>query len=432
MIIKEYQDFIIKENIKLILEGELCASGDFLLRIGNIKKNKIAKVVYDLFDYEPYIDKNLTQNYIDVCGEDEVTFISDTRLDRLYDTEEDDVNPYTAKGRGTIKIGRFISALLKNNLIKDELPSDFKFNDKDIEEFVNLYKSSDLNSLKQFKLVSGDNISKWYDEDKYANQKGTLGGSCMKDVKSSFFEIYTQNNKVCRLLILVDKNNKLLGRALVWKLYESPCEAEYFMDRVYVSNDSDVNRFINYAKENKWLYKYKMSADLKESVLFYYNEIPTIGKIVVKLKESVFLKYPFLDTLCFLNSKEKTLSNVGAKGDYVLGSTSGDKERCSECGGDGKYDCYSCDDGKVTCSECSGEGYIECDECNATGKIGKKTCKSCEDGYIECEECEGKGKFTCSDCNGDTSCPECVGVLSDAIKTIKAGHFKEFKNYLPK
>lgn len=429
--ITNYYDFITESQLSLILENDLQASGDFLQRLGSIKRNKIASVLFDLFDNEPYIDKSLSQNYIDVAGEDEVTFISDGRIERLYDTE-DDVNPYMAKGRGRIKIGRFVSALLRDQLIKRELPSDFTFTDKDIEDFVNLYKSSDINSQKKFKLVDGEDIPKWYNEDKYAMQKGTLGGSCMKDVKSSYFKIYEENKRVCRLLLLVDNNDKLLGRALVWKLYKSPCKAEYFMDRVYVSNDSDVNRFIQYAKENKWLYKYRMSADADESVLFYYNDTPVIGEIVVKLKECEFKNYPFLDTISFLDQKEKTLSNVGKKKDYVLGSTSGEKEKCDGCNGTGEYDCYSCNKGKQTCSGCSGEGYIECDDCSATGKIGKKICKSCEDGYIECEECEGKGKITCDDCKGNTDCPDCTGILKETIRQIKEeGRFKEFKDYLP-
>lgn len=296
--ITNYYDFITESQLSLILENYLQSSGDFLQMLGSIKINKIASVLFDIFDNEPYIDKSLSQNYIDVAGEDEVTFISDGRIERLYDTE-DDVNPYMAKGRGRIKIGRFVSALLRDQLIKRELPSDFTFTDKDIEDFVNLYKSSDINSQKKFKLVDGEDIPKWYNEDKYAMQKGTLGGSCMKDVKSSYFKIYEENKRVCRLLLLVDNNDKLLGRALVWKLYKSPCKAEYFMDRVYVSNDSDVNRFIQYAKENKWLYKYRMSADADESVLFYYNDTPVIGEIVVKLKECEFKNYPFLDTISF-------------------------------------------------------------------------------------------------------------------------------------
>lgn len=289
-----------------------------------------------------------------------------------------------AKGRGAIKIGRFVSALLGDDRVKRHLPSLFTFNSKDLEDFVNLYKSSNIDDSKKFKLVKGDKIPKWYDEDRYVNKKGTLGGSCMRNVKSSFFDIYAKNDKACQMLILIDKDDNLLGRALVWKMKESPCKAEYFMDRVYVSNDSDILRFVDYAKENKWLYKYKMTADFNESVLFYYNDTPVMGKVVVQLKKTNFDKYPFVDTLCFLNEKDKTLSNIGQADGELLGSTGGDTEVCSHCDGSGKNECIYC----------------------------KNTDENCR--Y----------------CKGIEKCPECSGILEYTIRKIKNGQYPEFKSLL--
>jgi hypothetical protein len=71
--------------------------------------------------------------------------------------------------------------------------------------------------VKVFEIVEGDEIAKWYRYENYAENKGTLGNSCMRDKRDSFFEIYTKNPEVCRMLILKE-DDKILGRALIWKL----------------------------------------------------------------------------------------------------------------------------------------------------------------------------------------------------------------------
>ena len=77
----------------------------------------------------------------------------------------------------------------------------------------------------------------------------------------TIFNIYIKNPDVCRLVILRE-DDKILGRALVWKLVsirsgvgEKFEGVEYFMDRQYTIKDSDVNKFRNFAKEQGWIYK---------------------------------------------------------------------------------------------------------------------------------------------------------------------------------
>ena len=86
----------------------------------------------------------------------------------------------------------------------------------------------------------------------------------MRDVESDYFDIYSENSKVCNLLIYFNENKKLLGRALIWKLKKSPCDAKYFMDRIYSSSDSDVLKFKQYADEQGWMYKYKQNSGFQE------------------------------------------------------------------------------------------------------------------------------------------------------------------------
>ena len=93
----------------------------------------------------------------------------------------------------------------------------------------------------------------------------------MKGMSKSVAKLYTKNKDVVSLLVYVDEDDKVLGRALVWKLDKSTCEAQYFMDRVYTNNDSDVNRFLNYARENGWMYRQNMSLGYENCVLLEYN-----------------------------------------------------------------------------------------------------------------------------------------------------------------
>ena len=347
--INKYQDFIIDKSIvHMISEGLMMASEDFLHKLKQIKKKSgVANVIYDLFKDKEETSNDLAQNWIDVTSEEDVvSFISDVKADRVDDIEEN--SPFIMKGRSTIKVGRFVRALLKNKDIQC-MVDDINFKDKDFEEFVNLYKSTTESKSKKFKLVKGYAISEWYSEEKYADtDQGTLGNSCMKDVNSDYFDLYAENDGVCQLLIYTNNDKELIGRALVWKLEESPCDAKYFMDRAYVKNESDIIKFKNYAENQGWLYKHSMSFDSEKALLFYYKDSPVFGKISVKLKKAVFDKYPFLDTLSFIDRGDKYISNVGFNGGNTLTQTDGGVGKCYSCQGKGSSR------GQSTCPECTG------------------------------------------------------------------------------
>ena len=68
------------------------------------------------------------------------------------------------------------------------------------------------------------------------------------------FDIYCKNPEKCKLLILLNEEEKLMGRALIWVGMRKPTGRVY-MDRIYVVNDADIKLYIDYAIENNWLYK---------------------------------------------------------------------------------------------------------------------------------------------------------------------------------
>ena len=234
--------------------------------------------------------------------------------------------------RSPIKIGRLLRAILT--------ASGEEFTAKDIEEFVNAYKSTyDIvnDAFAKFDLVKGNKIQHWYDYENYEDeQSGSLGGSCMKDVPGTYLEIYSENNNCSLLIMYSDKienkpeyidgkltSSKIKGRALVW----NTLEGDTFMDRIYTNKDSDVKVFKEYAWKQGWFCK----EDQKTSATFMVTN-GTIRKspiYIVQLDNSEFDKYPYIDSLSYLNRNKKLLSNrtrsIAKPGErvYELDSTGG-------------------------------------------------------------------------------------------------------------
>lgn len=226
-------------------------------------------------------------------------------------TEDSDDPRVWTTSRNKIKIGRLVRAILG--------VANVKFVDKDIEDFVNQYKATyDFinDALSRFDLVDGKKISYWYDKDNYEKEDGTLGNSCMADVDSYYFDIYTKNPQV-KLAILYDDNgtkpdggkytsDKIKGRALVWDAKIDGVSVN-FMDRIYTINDSDVELFKQYAEKNGFWYKVRQDSN-NDCTITNGTEKKT-PTIIVDLNDGDFDAYPYLDTLCYVNSEDGKISN---------------------------------------------------------------------------------------------------------------------------
>ena len=181
--------------------------------------------------------------------------------------------------RVEMKIGKFVRKIAPH------------LNDKDIEDFVNQYKSLyKTRNNPKFDFIKGDDIKKWYDQCNYLHSSdedkqglGSLGKSCMR-YGFDYFDIYIKNPEVCSLMILKSDtdNDKIIGRALIWKL----SNGNTYMDRIYTHFDSDVNLFRNYAKQNGWETHYD-NQRLKANEMKYYQ---------VDLENVDFCYYPYADT----------------------------------------------------------------------------------------------------------------------------------------
>jgi hypothetical protein len=283
---------------------------------------------YITFNTMSNVLKKIVPDYIDtLTGLDKKHM---TILDRVWklDTENEDpsIGVYRAKSRNSLKIGRFINRLF---------PGVYK--DKEVEEFVNKYKANLEYASERFIIVEGADIGKWYHKDTYKKESGHLGSSCMNRSPSSYFEIYMENPKQCRMLVLIEKD-ELIGRAIIWKIEhikslrttDTTPEFEYFLDRQYTFSDSDVIKFKNYADEQGWAYKRERTHSAPLGVMFGGESYELEMK--VKLDDGDFSEYPYLDTFKYLQGETLSNENQGS-GEKVLNHTDGtwaDSGRWSE------------------------------------------------------------------------------------------------------
>lgn len=244
------------------------------------------------------------------------------------ETSQSDVNymfneyDLKSKSRNDVKLGRLVNALLPG-----------KYTSKDIEEFTNKFKATLSNQGERFEEVSGEEIENWYSAGNYKEMSGTLGNSCMAQ-KTGLFKIYTENPDVCKMLILLE-DDKLIGRALVWKLSsikiygKDPAQDSWFMDRQYTIKDSDVEKFRNYAKEKGWIYKSSNNHHSFSNVTIEGEE--KNAELEVQVKATNYGRYPYMDTFRRFNPNEGILYNdddedESYEGQYILNSTSGSYE----------------------------------------------------------------------------------------------------------
>jgi hypothetical protein len=214
-----------------------------------------------------------------------------------YDKLENKAEVWTTKMRQNISIGRFIKKISPNE------------SDQKIEEYTNDYKFSyDLNKkdMTSFKIYSGIDMAKWYLSFNYAPGGGSLNSSCMKHVKSQRrLPIYLENPEKIRMLVVTNKENKLLGRALLWKLDEP--KGEIYMDRVYTTEDYLEKMFYEYAKKRNFITKFDVD---KENLLL---------KVQLDRDYGPPQTNPFMDTFKFFVREENYLTNkflFFKKGEY--------------------------------------------------------------------------------------------------------------------
>ncbi len=258
----------------------------------------------------------------DVPGEnDMISYLPKSKFEKVDD-------PWK-QGRIKIKIGRFIKKFFSEFSI-----TNWNIDDKEIERFVNFYKSYFSNDGSYFQVVSGSDISKYYLEDNYYSfqgmKYGTLWNSCMRQrERNSFMKLYDMNPNI-KMLVLFDKDKKVKARSLLWESgVKDPKTGEEYkiMDRIYTFYDHDVDTFKRWAEENSYIYKWRQ--DAKSELYFMVNGKKKSLGLKVDLNCEGLNYYPYLDTFKFMkmnfNNSVDTFSNSDSfPYDYILTSSRGE------------------------------------------------------------------------------------------------------------
>lgn len=241
-------------------------------------ENHVSNLLLTLLPDLKYVDLNI--DYFKEDEKENISFIQKNRVGRIKD------DPWESTQRTSIRIGRFLRRAYP---LKDQ---------SEIEKLTNRIKSVLRYDTDDIVEVKGEDIRFWYNCNNYTNEnKGTLRKSCMRHSDFGYkFNIYVDNPDVCSLLIYLDSKRKLLSRALLWKL---PDGTKY-LDRVYFTNDEEIELFKRYALENNCL-SYE-NGDNDEKLI--------IEDIVMDNDDKwEASSYPYMDTFMCIYPEENVISN---------------------------------------------------------------------------------------------------------------------------
>lgn len=267
---------------------------------------KIAKILFRLTKkrYEPLMVTNKDIDYI--------TFRIDCTISYLPAGKEHKVNEETGDwlrdGRQNGKPGKVIKKLFAARVQK-------YFKDADFECFANSYKANFNEGGYKFELLKNTDIPDVYEMDR-ADGDGSLNNSCMNG-DSGYLDIYKYCKKLS-ILTLKNTDDLLCGRALIWDIQDGIT----LMDRIYVTQDFMYDKFLSYAKENKYWRKknYKSYDDKTTFIDAAGNEVEKNFEIQTDCSHAEF---PYIDT--FQYGDDSSLNNYGA-GDYTYNCTDGTRE----------------------------------------------------------------------------------------------------------
>ena len=264
---------------------------------------------------------NSFANYITMRGE----LCSYLPAGREHKVNED-TGRWLRDGRQDMK-----PAKLARKLILEQKIQERELIDSDFEKFSNLVKSyisvvGDEDGVGRnvtMEVISGDAIKEAYYEENYSRLMGTgsnLWNSCMRyESCQGYFGIYTLNPNQVQMLVALDSERKVLGRALLWNFTDNTKG----MDTIY-AHESLQESFISWAIENDYLYKASQSCHHhafdkhdRENHIDCYKQ--------VKLDVKSFKKFPYMDSMYYY-SYNGTLSNDSGEYDITLRCTGGGYE----------------------------------------------------------------------------------------------------------
>ena len=221
-----------------------------------------------------------------------------------------------------------------------------------IIEFSDWLKKREM----EWEITITSNVGNVYEMD-HPRDDSELGNSCMRHERYNYFL-----NGVCKCAYIVDDDDNLICRALLWQLPNG----EEYLDRIYAQNDAVKEYMMQWGLDNGFL----MYRDARDSNLFGNMDLWDVS---VPVRNNIDDDVPYMDTF-------KTLFK--AEGKYWL---------TPQCVSYEKY-------GKYGYLESTGGDYDD------RGKVGMYECDTCDELYdIDSE----KYINVISGCRMNI-CPDCI------------------------
>jgi hypothetical protein len=223
---------------------------------------------------------------------------------RPFDIKECQSSIWNPKIRYMASCGKVITKLLGTQ------------NGKELATFCELFQTyhPDFRFSVDFDIdfVSGGAIKYWYHEDRYYNESGSLGSSCMRyEQCQPWLDFYAKNDDLINLFIIKDKESgKLIGRSLIWN--------DKYFDRVYANTTTIEKKMISYLS----------NLGYKDAYAIEDNEEITFN---IEYGYGDFDYFPYCDSFRYLSmSKISTSSTISH--DIVLDDAEGNTgEDCIYC-----------------------------------------------------------------------------------------------------
>lgn len=295
-----FLDFIRESRSQIVLP--VIFSEEFKDKLENIGNSFISNAFKEMY----VSNDNLREFTLISVGktEDTVSYVDSYKLSDFLSGSKDITkiksdDPVWYKNRTDIKVGRFVNKFFPNT-----------FTDKAIEDFVNKWKST-TSGGSNFQVWKGPDIKNAYKSNNYhfaESSSNSLMNSCMNDeLRLIDFYAYCPT---CQVVVLLDEENHILGRALLWE----DSEGRLIMDRVYYVYDSDYYKFLRLASDHDWYYK-KRNISGGSSFIQNGQDISLRSKVrvpdVFKFKDDGF---PYMDT--FYYAQGEWAMNYEPDGDY--------------------------------------------------------------------------------------------------------------------
>jgi hypothetical protein len=347
------------ERINEIDEGDLCIVDK---RAYNRYREDDYSYYGDGYISYSYIGYNLKVRYLGQKNKNVdcklTEFIPKNRL-RLanpkYKKNKEILEVWEPNKRLKSKIGKLVQTLFPQ-----------QFTEKEIEMFTLAYQKQGLMECGMdnafYKIYSGEDIKYAYYSNNYVeNVSGDLSSSCMRYSScQDYFNIYTKNTRQVELLAIVDTDEKIRARCILW--YPEGKEGVKYHDRIYFHTAEDRTFMEIYLESNGYINVYNDR-----------NVKPVTFKLDLGFNSN--WKYPYMDSFKYL-SCNNTIS-TSEEQDYCLTYTEGQYEDCSEDDDDDDPWCESCEDSVDNIHEIvAGRrvGTYACEDC----------CRHCEDvdGYV--------------------------------------------------